>query len=484
MTQKAQTTELVSQCALCVDLDGTVISSDIVWECILAILKFQPLKLLLIPFWLLHGRAHMKSKLAECARLNVNGLPYRSEVLRFLQSEHDSGRPVVLVTACDGTVAGRISSHLGLFDACYGSEGERNLKGKTKAAFLCQKFGERGFDYVGDSAADLEVWTVARAAYVVGDERLAKGAAVVTEVKGVFEPKRPTASTWTRALRGQHWAKNVLLFLPLLLAHSKSLSLLVIAALGFVIFGTCASGMYVLNDLLDLHSDRDHPWKRNRPFAAGEIPIWKGLLIALVLLAGSVAASFALNPRFGIVLLVYAALTMWYSLHLKRIVLIDAFVLSGFYTIRIIAGGVLTSVPLSHWFLAFSLFLFLSLAMAKRYSEMISTEDLIQSGNSGRGYIVKDRELLLVLGVCSSFSAAIVFTLYVHSQEVLLLYRQPKPLLILTPIILYWLSRVWLQAHRGELHDDPVTLALRDRVSYAVAAAVVAVIAASMILPA
>jgi len=234
---------------------------------------------------------------------------------------------------------------------------------------------------------------------------------------------------------------------------------------------------------LDLHSDRDHPWKRKRPFAAGEISISGGIFTAVGLLALVIPCCFLLNRSFGSVLLGYAVLTMWYSLHLKKIVLLDAFVLASFYCIRIFAGALITSVPLSHWFLVFCLFLFLSLAMAKRYSELVHASDLVESGQSGRSYLGADRHVLMNFGIASSFSAVVVFSLYVHSPEVLALYRAPEPLLLLSPIVLYWLSRVWLKAHRGELHDDPITLAMRDPASYAVAAAAMIVIAISMLTP-
>jgi 4-hydroxybenzoate polyprenyltransferase len=250
---------------------------------------------------------------------------------------------------------------------------------------------------------------------------------------------------------------------------------------GFVVYGCCASGLYVLNDLLDLHSDREHPWKKARPFAAGELSIPSGLAVSLVLLAVSIGTGLALNLQFGLVLILYAALTMTYSLFLKKVALLDVFVLSSFYSFRIFAGALISATPLSQWFLAFSLFLFLSLAMAKRYSELLHASDLVKAGNSGRGYHTGDRELLLALGVGSSFSAVVIFSLYVHSPEVRLLYSSPEFLFLLCPIVLYWLSRNWLLAHRGELKEDPVTLAIRDPVSYAVALTSAAVVAASLI---
>jgi 4-hydroxybenzoate polyprenyltransferase len=250
---------------------------------------------------------------------------------------------------------------------------------------------------------------------------------------------------------------------------------------GFVLYGFCASGLYILNDLLDLHSDREHPWKKERPFAAGAISIPEGLAASATLLSSAIGLGLLLDLQFGLVLLGYAALTMWYSLHLKKIALLDVFVLSSFYSFRILAGAMISSTPLSQWFLAFSMFFFLSLAMAKRYSELVHANDLIASGNSGRGYRTDDRDVLLVLGVASSFSAVVILSLYVHSQDVRALYLSPEYLFLLCPIVLYWLSRTWLQAHRGELQEDPVTLAIRDRVSYGVALASLIVIAASMI---
>jgi 4-hydroxybenzoate polyprenyltransferase len=270
------------------------------------------------------------------------------------------------------------------------------------------------------------------------------------------------------------------LFLPLALSHNLAFEPLLHTVVGFVLYGLCASGLYILNDLLDLHSDREHPWKRERPFAAGDISIPRGLVASFVCLSVALGVGFFLNPNFALALSGYTALTMLYSLYLKKIALLDVFVLSSFYSFRILAGALISNTPLSQWFLAFSLFFFLSLAMAKRYSELFHASDLVEAGNSGRGYHTGDREVLLSLGVGSSFSAVVIFSLYVHSQDVRVLYLSPEFLLFLCPIILYWLSRTWLLAHRGELNEDPVTLAIRDPVSYGVALASAAAIAASV----
>jgi 4-hydroxybenzoate polyprenyltransferase/phosphoserine phosphatase len=467
---------------LCVDLDGTLIRGNVLWESILVLLKTRPITLLLLPLWLLSGRAALKRELSSRVHLNPSCLPYSQEVVALLKQEKAAGRRIVLATAADRKVAESVAAYLGLFDEVHASDGQCNLKGTNKAEFLARRFAESGFEYAGDSAADVEVWRKASAAYVVGSATRAEQAAAATTVKAaILEPNRSALRTWVSALRGHHWAKNLLLFLPLLLSHNLALESVMRTLAGFVLYGFCASGLYILNDLLDLHSDREHPWKKERPFAAGDISIPEGLAASLFLLSASVGIGFLLEKRFGLALLGYAALTMLYSLYLKKIALLDVFVLAGFYSVRILAGALISATPLSQWFLAFSMFFFLSLAMAKRYSELLHAGGLVKAGNSGRGYRVGDRELLLSLGTGSSFSAVVIFSLYVHSQDVGLLYASPEFLFLLCPIVLYWLSRTWLLAHRGELNEDPVTLAIRDPVSYGVALASVAVIAASLI---
>jgi 4-hydroxybenzoate polyprenyltransferase/phosphoserine phosphatase len=471
----------VASPVLCVDLDGTLIRGNVLWECVLVLLKTRPFLLLRLPFWLFSGRASFKRQLAAMVHLNPASLSYRREVLDLLGQEKIAGRRIALATAADREIAEAISSYLGVFDEVHASDGNLNLKGAHKAAFLAQRFAETGYEYVGDSAADIDVWRYASAAYVVGTEARAEQAAAVTVLKATILEPRASLRTWVNALRGHHWAKNLLLFLPLALSHNLTIEPLVRTLAGFALYGCCASGLYILNDLLDLHSDREHPWKKARPFAAGEISIPEGLVASSILLASAVGLGFLLDAQFGMALLGYAALTMLYSLYLKKIALLDVFVLSSFYSVRILAGALISGTPLSQWFLAFSMFFFLSLAMAKRYSELLHASELVTAGNSGRSYRTGDRELLLSLGIGSSFSAVVILSLYVHSQDVLLLYSSPDFLFLLCPIVLYWLSRNWLLAHRGELKEDPVTLAIRDPVSYAVAAVSAVVIAASVI---
>jgi 4-hydroxybenzoate polyprenyltransferase len=462
---------------LCVDLDGTLIKTDLLFESCLLFLKQNPWALFLIPLWLLRGRSNLKRQLASRIRLSAEMLPYRQDVLEFIRAERASGRQILLVTAADQTLAEKIGEYLGCLDGIYGSDGSVNLKGTAKAGFLVGLLGKGNFDYLGDSSSDVPVWQAARAAYVVGGERLAKRAASATPVVRTFDAPSPSFIAWLRSIRLLHWSKNLLVLLPVILAHRLEWAGLSTSLIGFLLFGACASGMYILNDLLDLHSDRLHPSKSKRPFAAGELPLWVGAIEATLLVGSSLILSFFINVPFALALCGYAALTLTYSWKLKKIALLDVFVLSSFYTVRIWAGGLISGTPVSDWLMAFSLFFFLSLAMAKRHSELRHVSELVETGNSGRGYMVDDRELLAMFGIASSFAAVVILCLYARSPEVNLLYGNPAALMWLCPLVLYWLSRVWLLAVRGQLDLDPVLFAVRDRTSWVLGVLAIAVLA-------
>lgn len=461
---------------LCVDLDGTLIKTDLLWEYFALLINQSPWLLMLVPFWFLRGRSYLKHRLASRLAIRVGMLPYREEVLGFLRAEREGGRRIVLVTAADQAVAEQVAAHIGIFDEVHGSTAELNLKGCEKAEWLSRNFGVGGFEYVGDSKADLPAWRAAGGIYVAGSRKVLGKAQRAGKVLRFFEASPPSLMTWIRSLRLHHWSKNLLVFLPILLAHKITWQPWRETILGFVLFGTCASGLYILNDLLDLHSDRQHPWKNKRPFASGELPLWVGVIESAVLVAGSLAVSVFVDVKLTLVLVAYSTLTILYSWQIKKIVLLDVFLLSGFYTFRIWAGGLVSETPLSSWFIAFSLFFFLSLAMAKRNSELMHADRLVREGNSGRGYVPEDREVLAMIGIGSCFAAVVILALYANSPEVHALYRAPQRLIFLCPIMLYWLSRVWLKAFRGELNADPVTFALRDRISWILAAIAAAVL--------
>ncbi len=459
---------------ICVDLDGTLIATDMIWECVLELARTRPLMLLLLPFWLLRGRAYLKERLAESVYIEAPLLPYRQDVLTVLAELKRMGRcRMVLATASHERLAMAVSAHLGIFDEILATGGRRNLKGKAKAEALQARFGS-DFLYVGDSAADLPVWAASRQGIVVGSKRLAHQAAAVTEVREVVEVEAAGWKSYWGALRPHHWSKNSLLLLPLVLAHRWDAHAWALTLLGVFLFGLAASAIYVINDLLDLPSDREHPWKQRRPFASGRLSIASGMAMAPALLVCGIGAGWLwLGYRFALAVICYCALSLSYSMALKRRPLADVFVLTSFYGVRIVTGALITLTPLSSWFLIFSMFFFFSLALAKRYSELMHAGALVDSGNSGRGYRAVDSPLLLTMGVASAFAAVIVFSFYTRSAEVGLLYPHPEPLLLIAPLLLYWLVRVWLKAGRGELKEDPVTLAMRDRMSYVVGAACV-----------
>lgn len=453
---------------LCIDLDGTLIRSDVLIEATLGLLRRNPLYLFAFAVWLLRGRAYLKRQIAQRSDIDVAALPYDMRIVDWLRRE---AQPHVLCTASDAKFADAVAAHIGGFDAVIASDGERNLKGDAKAAVLCERFGERGFDYAADARPDLVVWRCARNAIVVNASAATERAATSAgNVVRTFAREGGGVATWLRALRLHQWLKNLLVFLPLLAAHRAfDVSAMLNTALAFLAFGFCASGVYVLNDLLDLDADRRHPRKRGRPFAAGELRIAYGLVAAPLLALAGFALALLLAPAFAAVLLGYYALTLAYSLRLKRIVMLDVIVLAALYTVRIVAGGVATATPLSFWLLAFSMFLFLSLALLKRHTELVAVLGEGGERASGRGYDVSDLPLLQSLGGASGYLAVLVFALYINSAASEMLYRHPQLLWLLCPLLLYWISRAWMLAHRGGMHDDPVVFAATDRISLAIA---------------
>jgi 4-hydroxybenzoate polyprenyltransferase len=433
---------------LCVDLDGTLVRSNVLIESLVGALKQRPLLAFAVPFWLLRGRAALKQELARRSAIDVARLPYDDKLLAELRRERLAGRPVYLATAADQSIAQRVADHLGIFDGVVASDGRQNLKGEAKARALAARFGEKGFDYVGNDRHDVPVWNRARQAIRV-DRRP--------------HPWRGLA----RALRLHQWPKNLLVFVPLLTSHRIfERDAVVIGIQAFVAFSLTASAVYLANDLIDLEDDRRHPRKRARPVAAGEVPIETALALIPVLVIAASVVALQLTPDFVALLGAYVAANLLYSLGLKRVVLVDVFVLAGLYTVRILAGAAAAAVPLSHWLLAFSMFVFLSLAFAKRFVEVANVAARAETEVAGRGYLARDGALVGMLGTCAGYLSVLVFALYVTSREVVVLYRSPALLWFAVPVLLYWISRVWLLAHRGALHEDPVVFALRDPQSY------------------
>ncbi|MBC7701994.1 UbiA family prenyltransferase [Aquabacterium sp.] len=473
MSSKAQSIPL------CVDLDGTLIHSDLLFESFLLLVKQNPLYLFLVPLWLLGGKAKLKAEIARRVQLNGAALPYSESFVDWLKAQKSQGREIWLCTASDQRMAQAVAHHVGLFDGVLASDGQTNLSGSNKAQQLVQRFGERGFDYCGNHHVDLKVWQHARAAIVVNAKPgLEASARACTQVDAVFQPPKSGIKVALKALRVHQWAKNALIFVPLAAAHRlQDMPTLVAGLVAFVAFSLCASSVYLLNDMLDLEAARQHPRKCKRPFAAGTLSLLFGLVAAPVLLLISLALALALLPlKFLAVLGAYYLVTLAYSFGLKRLVMIDVLTLAGLYTVRIVAGAAATGIPLSFWLLLFAIFIFLSLAIVKRYAELLAMRKQGQLKASGRGYQVEDLALLQSLGSSSGYISILVLALYVNSPDIAVLYGHPKVVWMLCPIMLYWVSRVWMQTHRGHMHDDPLVFALKDRVSLLTGAAAAAVL--------
>ncbi len=464
---------------LCVDLDGTLIRSDLFVESLFALLRKNVAYLFLIPVWLMRGKAYLKHRIAQRVDLDVTLLPYHGPFLHYLREQRAAGRRLVLVTATHQKYAREVAAYLDLFEQVLATDDTTNLSGTDKRARLTADYGAHGYDYAGNSRKDLEVWSEARRAVVVAPDRGVKaGAERLATLERSFDDGKAPVKDYLRAMRPHQWIKNLLVFVPLIASHKvHDLALLLDAALAFSIFSLCATSVYLLNDLLDLDADRHHAQKRRRPFAAGRISVVRGsLLIPVTLILAFALALMTLPPAFGAALGVYYLMTMAYSLRLKRVLMLDVVVLAGLYSIRIVAGTLAIAETHSFWLLAFSMFIFLSLAMAKRCAELSAMQSLAEERVKGRGYRRGDLEMVQSLGASSGQIAVLVLALYIVQDGGYAAYSRPEVLWLLCPLLLYWIGRLWIFAHRGWVHEDPVVFALRDRMSWWIGASALAIV--------
>lgn len=446
---------------LCVDADGALIRTSVLVEECLRLLRQNVLHSFSIAAWALRGRRVLEAEVAQRVSLDPASVPINREVLELLEAAHQSGRYLVLCTRTDRAFAERLAQHFGIFDEVIADGRDRDATLPARTELLVGRFGEHGFDYVCDARACGSVARHARETVLVPHVRGEPESARASRLARAAGRLRP----WLRALRLHQWSKNLLLFVPAAMAHriaEPATAVTLLAA--FVAFGLCASATYLMNDLLDLDADRAHPRKRHRPFASGELPVLHGLLVA----AGALLLGLLIAVRIGVlftaILGCYVLITLWYSLRLKRMAMVDVLCLAGLYSIRVVAGGAAVAIMPSFWLLAFSMFLFLSLAIAKRYVELCGLQERGELAAAGRGYSVADLPLLLASGTNAGLLAVRVLALYIHEASQVH-YSRPQVLWFVCPPLLYWISRVWLKTHRGQLHDDPVVFALRDRPS-------------------
>jgi 4-hydroxybenzoate polyprenyltransferase/phosphoserine phosphatase len=463
---------------LAVDLDGTLIKTDLLVEALFALIKRNPLYLVKVVFWLLRGRACLKRETARRIALDAGTLPYRPDLLDYLKAQHSLGRKLVLATGSNEQMANCVADYLRIFDGVIASDGTDNLSGRRKLHRLVGEFGAKMFDYAGNNRGDLPVWSSARRAIVVnGSAALCRKVAGVCEVERVFERTADPFAAYLRALRPYQWLKNILVFVPPFVGGALGIRPLFRESAAFLAFSLCASSLYLINDLIDLNPDRRHPHKRERPFASGELsPLW-GLLTSPVLLALSFLLGALLLPlSFLATLAVYCALDLVYSLWLKQVALLDVIILAGFYTLRLIAGSTAIAQWPSPWLLAFSTFLFVSLALVKRYGELAVMGLVDGQRARARAYWYEDKDLLASMGIGSGYLAVLVLVIYISTGQAEIHYSRHQFVWLLCPTLLYWISHVWLSAHRCQMCDDPLVFTLSDTASRAAMVVVVVLV--------
>ncbi len=447
-----------------VDLDDSLLRTDSSIESVFVLARKKPLSLFLLPLWRLRGAAFFKHRLAAAAMPDVHLLPYRDELLGYLREQKALGRAVILATAADEKLALEIGRNVGLFDEILASDGHTNLTGESKRDRLIAKFGVRGFDYIGNGARDLPVWSAARRALLVSPSlRLERRVAALAPLEKVLREPRFRWSDYVHALRPHHWVKNVLVFLPLALVHRIfDLPLVGRAVLAFLAFNLCASGLYLLNDLLDLPADRRHPHKRERRLASGKVRLAHALVLMPLLLIGAFLIAAQLSSGFVGALMLYAILVTGYSLKLKDLVIVDVLVLAVGYALRVAAGAFAVGIGISAWLLTFCVFLFFSLALIKRHAELLTTQSA-PGASHARGYLGIDQAMLVAQGIASGYLAVVVLALYTNTEIAQRLHPGHDFFWGVCLALLYWVSYLWMMAGRGRIRDDPVMFALSDR---------------------
>ena len=453
---------------LVVDLDDTLIFSDMLHETFWAAFSNDyriPIKSVT---WLIRGKEKLKNKLGISAEINVENLPYNNDVINYIKKHRKQGGYTALVSASNQAVAEKIAKFLNLFDEVKGSSENLNLKGHAKAKFLITRFGVKNYDYMGDSLNDLPIWKNANKAITVN-----ANSSTIKECEKInsnyhhlkSELSQNIFFNYLKVIRTYQWIKNILVFVPMFAAHQLTKDNFIDSSLAFIAFCLIASSVYVINDLFDLNADRAHPIKKLRPFAIGTIPIKNGLIIFLLLFVPGIVISFIIEFYFFLLVLIYFTLSFLYSIVFKKKVILDICILGILYTFRIVGGGFTTEIQLSFWLLAFSIFLFLSLAAIKRQSELVDLKNRKRINIIGRGYLTNDLPIISTIAISSGFISVLLAGLYINSPDVLALYSKPWTLGVASIILLFWIMNIVFASSRGLVNDDPIIYAIKDNTS-------------------
>ena len=472
-----------SSCAsppLVVDVDGSLVRGDLLVEGVLRLLANAPHFLFILPFWLAGGRAALKRRVAQAVAIPPGTLLLNPAVVDEIAAAKAAGRAVWLASASDELAVAPLAASIGA-TGCFASDGITNLAGPAKAAVLVERFGEGGFDYVGDERRDLAVWKHARRVIGVNlSARLRRRVRELDRDSRFLPGLDGSALDVLGMMRPRQWVKNLLVFAPVIAAHETRLESWLLLAWLFAALSACASGTYLLNDLLDLPHDRRHRSKRRRPLAAGTVGLLPAMGLGAALVAAGLAAAFWLSTAAGLFLLLYLGATLAYSLVLKHKTIVDVIALAVLHTLRVLAGAAAASVVLSHWFLTFSLFIFLALAIVKRQGDLVSLREAGGDAPASRAYVAGDLVVMTALGAASGLASTVVLALYLHSPEVRDSYARPELLWGVCPLLVYWLGRMALLANRGVVDSDPVVFASRDRASWLTALGILVLFSAAL----
>jgi len=458
-----------NQFPICVDLDGTLMRTDSFVEMLISFVRSNPFRLIKVAYFLIsRGKGYTKSKLAENTGVSEKLLPFHSEFLKFLIDQKKQNRRLILTTGSSEIFAKKVSDHLGIFDQVIASTSKINMIGKKKLKAVHSLLGGKPFAYAGNSHQDIPLWLAAEEQFFVNTPARIKRKVLKKKnrLKQEFKSVPFSLSNFFKAIRIHQWTKNLLIFVPLITAHSFDLDSFKICFLSFLAFGLCASSSYIFNDILDIQFDRLSKSKSARPFANGEFSIKFGVLLIILLFVGAIAFSTLVSINLGYLLLIYFLSSVLYSVYFKPFAIVDLIFLASFFTFRVFVGIVVLEVSFSIWLINFCFLTFFGLAACKRYTE------ISRNGKSklpGRNYEFSDQTFLMNLGLASCFTALVIFLLFIDHLNLTDTYSNPQFLWGIFPILLFWFSRIWWLNVKDKLDEDPLIFAIRDIPSILVA---------------